>query len=145
MNINKVQSITFGNKKASKDSFSGDEIAQGAVGGGSAAIIANGKKLTKILPKKAAQKADTVLNGAEVVLKKSNAFSRLSNRFSVTFKGAIESLGNYKLLKPVAKVAKSKIVGRVGALVGGFAAVGALAVNLATTVNVSGKLFDTNA
>ncbi len=137
MNVSAVQPITFG-KKDSSSNISKDVIIEGGVGGGSAAILANGKKLARVLPKKAAQKASTVLDGAEVVMKKSNAVSRI-------FKGAVESLGRYKLLKPFASAAKSKFIGKAGAAIGGFAAVGALAVNLASTVNVGEKLFDSRA
>lgn len=146
MNIGKVHSITFGEKQNfSSDGFSGREVAQGAVGGGSAALLANGRKLVKVLPENLVKKADTLLDGAEVVLKKSKMTSRFSKNFQVTFKGTIESLGNYKLLKPLAKIAKTRALGRIGAVIGGLAAIGFLAANLATTVNVGAKLFDSQA
>lgn len=141
MNINKVQSITFGNSKSSSNSISGDNIVEGSVGGGTAAILANGKKIAKLIP----QKARKVAEGTEVVLKKTKAASKFSKKFNIAFEGAIESLGKYKLLKPVAKLAKHKIVGKAGLVIGGLAAVGALVVNLASTVNVGEKLFDAQA
>lgn len=136
--IQGIRAVSFGSSPAreikteiKKAQITKDELIDGTIGAGGAAVVANGNKAMKAIAGVSQKSANTVAN-----------VSKNTQKFQQYFLGVFKTIEGVKGLSWLAKAAKSPVTKGVGKVFGGFAAVGLCATDFANIVNVGSRMYD---
>jgi len=121
-----------------------EAIIDGTVGAGGAVALTNGSKAVKAI--KGVTTGNKTVKAVKGVAKesitKTSKFKMYTMRFQKSFKTILEAGKTVKGLGWAAKAAEKIAFGRVGRVLGGFAAIGVCAKDFQNMVTASAKIFD---